>query len=448
VSEPSWDDIFKSQPDSAAGTPAPTPAPRAGTPYVASEGAPQTRRELREAEARQSKGKGSARGKQAKAAKTKGRSGGPSRTGAPSGTSGYGEEPPRRRRRLGWLWALLSVLLVGAVGAGAAWVLFEPQVRHFLHWELPIDYAGDGNGEKTTIVIASGDIGVDIARSLHDAGVTMTVKAFYDLLLKTDPAPPFQPGTYSLQKEMSAQSALEALLDPKNKIVSKVLIPEGTTLPNVLKKLSNGTGVPLDELTAASADFASFGIPAEAPSLEGYLFPATYSFDPGLSAQELLQTMVDRMFKSLDAAGVAVEDRHRVLTLAALIQKEGGSTDDFYKVSRVFTNRLDQGMLLQSDATVSYGSGGTSILTTAAERADASNPYNTYVHAGLPVGPICAPGDDAIDAALNPVDGTWLYFVLVNGKTGETTFSTTLAEHNAAVKVWQKWLKDNPDWKP
>jgi UPF0755 protein len=133
-----------------------------------------------------------------------------------------------------------------------------------------------------------------------------------------------------------------------------------------------------------------------------------------------------------------------VLTLAALTQKEGGSTEDFYKVARVWDNRIAQGMKLQSDATVSYGSGGTTISTTEAERADKSNPYNTYANPGLPIGPISNPGAKAIDATLHPADGPWLYFVLVNGETGETAFSTTAAEHNAAVKKWQAWLRAHP----
>jgi UPF0755 protein len=444
--EPSWEDIFSSQPKE-------NPEAPAGVPYQPPDNsAPMTRRELREAEARQGS-KGSKSRKPEKAPKPpkpqkQGRSGPEIGSGGGgSGRGGYdGSVPPKRRRRLGWLWAILTILILAGAAAWGGWSLYEPQIRHILHWELPIDYTGAGNGHKVTVVIASGDIGSDIAKSLHTAGVTLTSKAFYDLLLKTEPAPTFEPGTYSLQKEMSAKAALKALQDPKNKIVSKVVIPEGTTLPHVLDRLADGTGIDIDELNTAAADFTSFGLPEQAPSLEGYLFPATYSFDPGLSAHDLLQTMVTRMFKSLDAAGVAPEDRHSVVTLASLVQKEGGNVEDFYKVSRVFTNRLDQGILLQSDATVSYGSGNTSISTTAAERADASNPYNTYVHPGLPVGPICAPGDDAIDAALNPVDGSWLYFVLVNGETGETTFSNTLAEHNAAVKVWQKWLKDHPDW--
>jgi UPF0755 protein len=431
TNEPSWDDIFAKP----TGTP-PAQPPVSPQQYVVP-GAPasMTRREMREAEAR---GAGGNSG-------SKSRKPGRSRAGE---VMTFGNEPPKRRRRLGWLWALLIILALGASGAAAAWILFEPQVRHLLHWELPIDYTTTGNGVKVDVVIKSGDIGSDIAVTLHDAGVTMTTKAFYQLLLATKPAPPFQPGTFQLQKEMSAKSALAALLDPKNRVVNKVLIKEGATLPQVLAKLADSTGISLEEFQTAAKDYASFGIPSKAPSLEGYLFPATYSFDPDLTAQQILQTMVDRMFTSLDAAGVSEANRHKVVTLAALIQKEGGKVSDFYKVSRVFTNRLDQGMLLQSDATVSYGAGSTGIFTTAAQRADAKNKYNTYVHPGLPIGPICAPGDDAIKAALKPVAGSWLYFVLVNGKTGQTTFSNTIAEHEAAVAVWRQWLKDNPDWKP
>lgn len=415
--DPSWNDIFGSQPGTE---PQGQPQPHAAAHQP-------TRRELREAEGHQRPT--------------------PSTRPASASYRGAGGEPPaRKKRRLVWLWVLLSILLIGAVGSYAAWSMFEPQIRKVLGWELPIDYTTTGNGEEALVVIKAGDIGSDVARTLHEAGVTMTTEAFYKLLLATTPAPTFQPGTYALQKEMSAKSALAMLQDPASRVVSKVSLPEGRTLSSMLARLSEGTGIALEEFEAASADLAGLGIPAEAPSLEGYLFPATYTFDPGLSAHDVLQTMVTRMFQSLDAAGVAPEDRHRVLTMAALVQYEGGTTDDFYKVSRVFANRIAEGMLLQSDATVRYGAGGDSIFTTGAERADASNPYNTYVHPGLPIGPICAPGDAAIDAALHPAEGSWRYFVLINGDTGESKFSTTLAEHNSAVKEWQAWLKANPDF--
>jgi UPF0755 protein len=142
---------------------------------------------------------------------------------------------------------------------------------------------------------------------------------------------------------------------------------------------------------------------------------------------------------------VANADRHKVLTLASIIQKEAAIAEDFYKVSRVFTNRLDIGMHLQSDATVSYGTGGTTVTTTDAERSD-PNGYNTYRYPGLPIGPISAPGSRAIDAALNPSKGSWLYFCAVNLKTGETVFSTTYAEHQIAVAQWQAWMRANPGW--
>ena len=371
--------------------------------------------------------------------------GGPGDAGGPP--SGNGLPPKERRRgRFAWLWVLLFLVLIVGAGAGYVWLNFEDQVRSVMGWELPNDYEGSGNGTPVNVTITSGQIGEDVAKTLEKQGVTRTFDAFYDLLLSQATPANFQPGTYELEKHMSAKSALAELLKPDNRIVSKVTIPEGSTLPQTLSRLAKGTGVSLKELKAEAKKYTQFGVPKAAPSLEGFLFPATYQFDPGLSATDVLQRMVDRMNQALDDAGVKKADRLKVLTLAALVQKEGGSTDDFYKVARVFQNRLDKKMLLQSDATVSYGSGGTSISTTDAERADADNPYNTYVHLGLPVGPISAPGDDAIKAALKPAKGKWLYFVLINGETGETKFSNTLAEHDAAVLVWQAWLRAHPDF--
>ncbi|HEY4269585.1 MAG TPA: endolytic transglycosylase MltG [Galbitalea sp.] len=352
--------------------------------------------------------------------------------------------PPRRR--LTWLWVLIVLLGLGVGGAVAVNAAFGTEIRHILGQDPSDDYKGSGNGTPATVTIVSGQIGSDIAKSLASAGVTKTSTAFYNLLLKQTTQPNFEPGTYKLQKQMSAKAALAQLLDPKNRVVSNVVIPEGQTLPQVLARLSKGTGVPLADLTAAAKNPSAFGVPKSAPSLEGFLFPATYQFDPGTPAKTILQRMVTRMNQSLKSHGVSAANELKVLTLASIIQKEGGSTKDFYKVSTVFHNRLDQGIHLQSDATVSYGAGSKKILTTAAQRADAANRYNTYVHAGLPVGPIAAPGDAAIDAALHPVKGSWLYFVLVNGQTGQTVFSDTLAEHNVAVKQWQAWLRAHPGY--
>ena len=411
--EPSWDDIFAPDPQRAeAEHPGEKESPR-----------PISRRELRESEGR------SRRVEQERPIPN-------------SKKGGTGSRKPRRR--LLWLKITLPIVVIlGALGGVAAygWINYNTQVRAILGIPLPIDYRGTGNGEAVVVTIRSGDYGDAIARTLHDAGVTMTFDAFYDLLVKQKTEPVFIPGNYSLQKQMSAQSALDALLDPTNKVTDRLLITEGTQLPEALEIIAQTTGIPLADVKAAAADKASYGVPAEAPSLEGYLFPATYQLDGTESARDVLQLMVSTMFQRLDAAGVPVPDRYRVLTLASIIQREAGSEEgDFFKVSRVFQNRLDQGILLQSDATVAYGTGNLKTpFTTDAERADASNPYNTYVNPGLPIGPIGLPGELAIDAALHPVDGPWLFFVTVNLATGETVFSETVEEHDAAVQRLRTW---------
>jgi UPF0755 protein len=136
---------------------------------------------------------------------------------------------------------------------------------------------------------------------------------------------------------------------------------------------------------------------------------------------------------------VPADKRYSTVVLASIVQKEAGSVDDMGKVARVFQNRLDQGMPLQSDATVAYGAGVKTVFTTDAQREDAGNPYNTYAHDGLPVGPISNPGDDAIKAALNPTPGPWLYFVTVDLKNGTTVFSETAEQHEQAVQQLQDW---------
>lgn len=433
--EPNWDDIFSEQPE--------IPEPKSarpqtendptGTPLVSESGetdeAPLTRRQVREAEA---------------ARKSRSPQQEDTEASTEPSTESSGDAAPARSRRRLWFIIGIPILLIAIAGATVAaygWTNYENKIREVLGWELANDFEGSGNGEEVIVTVNSDDIGSDIARSLNEAGVTMSFDAFYDLLLAQDSDPIFFPGNYALQGEMSAQSALDALLNSENKVTDRILITEGTILPNALEIISETSGIPLAELQAASEDLAHFGLPAEAPSLEGYLFPATYDIGDSKDPYVVLDMMVNTMYEKLDAAGVAVEDRHRVLTMAALIQREAGpNTDDFYKISRVFYNRLDQDTLLQSDATVAYGTGNVhTVWTTDAERADASNPYNTYANLGLPVGPIGLPGELAIDAALNPAEGDWLFFVPINLKTGETVFNTTAEAHEASAQQLRDW---------
>ena len=353
-------------------------------------------------------------------------------------------EHARTKRRGPW-GCLIGLLVVAALAVGAFFFLQGPINALIERFTPAPDYTGSGTGE-VMFVIHSGDTGSDIAENLVDEGVTASYDAFYDLLLAQPTDPEFHPGAYRLAEQMSAQAALDALMDPANKLENTLLITEGTWARDVLAEAAAVLQLPIEDFEAAAADPQALGLPAGITSLEGFLFPATYTFDPGVTAQEVVQTMVDHAIAAYDDAGVAPDDRLRVATIASLIQREG-LPQDFAKVSRVIQNRLDQGMLLQFDSTVHYGTGDDSVVTTTdAERADASNPYNTYVHEGLPPGPIGNPGAEAIQAALHPADGPWLYFVTVNPETGETVFSTTIEEHEAAAEQFYQWLEDHPDY--
>ena len=337
---------------------------------------------------------------------------------------------------------LVSVLLALSLVLGATAYVNRVAVRGFFEGITGAEYSGSGEA-KVNVVIKRGDVGEDVAKALVDAGVTKS----YDITLRTIYAlnPTFFPGTYLVPAKISSVTAISYLVDPTNTISNRVTIREGLRLSSVFKLLSDVTKIPVSEFESEAKNLSDFGIPSEAPSLEGYLFPATYNFDPSYTAREILNVLVTRTKEQFQEDGVAEKDWHRVLTLASVIQREARFEQDFYKVSRVFTNRLAVNMPLQSDATVSYGVGGNTFQTSASDRAD-PNPYNTYKYPGLPIGPISGVGALAIDAALNPVSGPWLYFVSVNLETGETVFSETYAQHQAAVEVWRKWLIENPDW--
>ncbi|QTX06359.1 endolytic transglycosylase MltG [Agromyces archimandritae] len=413
--------------------PGPGYGPQAGDP---SHEQPATRREIRDAE--------QARREQesAEAANRPNRS---DRRAFVSDELGQPPEPPSKKRRKGPIGCGIALLIVLVIGVGGYFLLQGPINDVIARFQPAADYEGAGRGE-VVFVINEGENGTDIAENLHEQGVTASAEAFTELLATQSPEPQFMPGAYRLAEKMSAQAALDALQDPEHVMQTSVLIREGEWAKNVFAEISSVTGIAVEELEAAAADPAALGLPAEAKSVEGFLFPATYTFDPDATAEQIVQRMVDRSFESLDAAGVKPEDRYRVVTIASLLEREAREPDDFFKVSRVIQNRLAEGMMLQFDSTVHYGIGDDSVVTTTdAERADPANPYNTYAHLGLPPGPIGNPGDHAIDAALHPADGPWLYFVTVNPDTGETVFSATFEEHEAAVEQFYTWLEEHPD---
>lgn len=371
-------------------------------------------------------------------------------------TADIGAPPPptdKRKRRIGgWIALGVIVALLGGIALGGWWVwnTYERQIRAVLGWEEPKDYEpGMANGEAL-VTIVSGDTGQSISPKLYEAGVTKTPEAFYSYLIETQQNPPFQPGVFRLQKQMTSEAALAMILDPASKLENSALVPEGKTVDQTIEILADSLQIPLEDFQAAVADPSAYGVGAD--SLEGWLFPAMYTFDPGVTATDVIARMVDRTIQSLDQAGVPVEERQRILTIASIIQREARYEDDMQKVSRVIQNRLDPNNqetfgLLQMDSTAQYGYGemhdGTA--SSSEEALTDPNPWNTYVHPGLPIGPISNPGDVAISAAMHPADGDWLYFVTVNLDTGETVFTSNIDDHNRAVEQWRAWCRDHPD---
>ena len=364
----------------------------------------------------------------------------------------------KKRRGLGCLIAFVIFALIagGLTLSGLwAWNNYGTVIAEKLGWDGPNDFEpGQATGE-VLITIESGDDGSRVSNTLFEAGVTLKADSFYDHLIAVgETTPDFFPGVYRLQKQMTSAAAWEALQNPENKLENTVALQEGWTVNGTIEAASVGLDMPLDQLQAAVADPSAYGVAAD--TLEGWLFPAHYTFDPDTTAQDVIQAMVDRTRESLTAAGVPAGEEQRILTIASIIQREGGSAD-FGKVARVILNRLDPDIsdtqgLLQMDSTAQFGYRQThpdapeqeNAFSTEEQLAD-PNPWNTYVHAGLPAGPIANPGDDAIAAAMNPEAGDWQYFVTVDFETGETLFAATLAEHDQNVAKLHAWCEAHPD---
>ncbi|WP_336659528.1 endolytic transglycosylase MltG [Leucobacter sp. USHLN153] len=341
---------------------------------------------------------------------------------------------------------IVAVVLLGGLAAAGSyvWSQFGPAISETFGWTSN-DYEGKGKG-KTVVVITEGEIGEDIAASLAEAGVVKTSEAFYELLLDQDEEVAFQPGSYQMKLQMSSQAALDALQDPENRMAFTAMIPEGKTVEQTLEIVSAGADIPLKELKQAAKDPAAFGLPEGVESLEGWLFPATYEFESDTTGAQAIQRLVDTQVQVLDELGAPPESREEVLTKASIVQREGGRIEDFPKVARVIENRLASGMLLQMDSTAQYGFGqheDGNVWSTDEALAD-DNPWNTYVNEGLPAGPIANPGRDAIAAVLDPPAGDWIYFVAVNLDTGESVFSSTQEEHDAATAQLNEWCLANP----
>lgn len=342
----------------------------------------------------------------------------------------------RRRRKV-----LVTLMVVGLL-LGAGYVVYSivgPTAGSTPDATSDVaDHPGPGIGEAT-VTIAADDTPETIAQKLVDGGVVATVDAFTDVYVVTEGSATIQPGTYKLRLEMRAADALAALLDPVNRVSLKVTIDAGQTAAQIYEKVSGVLGIPVDQLSAAAADPAAIGLPAEAGgSVEGWLAAEAYQIDADASATAVLQTMVAKTVEVLTANGVPQDRWQTVLIKSSLVQVEGTDAENRAQVARAIDNRLARANRLEIDAVLAYGLGKPVAEITSDDRA-LDHPYNTSKNVGLPPTPIGSPSAEAIAAVLNPASGTWIFWTVVNPETGEMAFSDTLAEHNANVERLREW---------
>ena len=343
----------------------------------------------------------------------------------------------RRKRRGGK--GCLAALVALVVLAGGFWFGLTRGVDWVSdQFDTVDDYPGPGTGQ-VAFEVNEGDTTAEIGRNLKAEGVTKSVQAFLDAAAAEPDAAGIQVGTYELAKEMKAADALELLLDPANQLKTTVTVPEGLRVVDIVSLLGENTEFPAAQWEKALEK--DIGLPDYAEgNPEGYLFPATYEITPGMKPVDVLTMMVDRWRRAADEAGL--EERAaelgktpaELMIIASLVEAEGRG-DDMPKVARVIYNRLDgpgdQGGtngLLQIDAANAYGIGKSGTTALTEEELAEDTPYNTRLYPGLPPTPIEAPGDEAIEAAANPAEGPWYYYVTVNLKTGETKFAETYDE--------------------
>jgi UPF0755 protein len=233
---------------------------------------------------------------------------------------------------------------------------------------------------------------------------------------------------------MAAGSAVDLMLRPGSRERRRVTIPEGLRSWEVLDRLAEATGLGVADLRRAAARPDRLGLPGYARGgLEGLLFPATYDVAPRTSAPQLLAAMVARFKQAAAAVGLDPgAGRVRlspmeVITVASIVQAEGGREADYPKIARVIYNRLARGGMLQMDTTVLYAQRRRSLRMSESDTRFAS-PYNTYRHRGLPPGPIANPGEPALAAALSPAKGDWYWFVTTDPTRRITKFTDKESE--------------------
>ena len=293
--------------------------------------------------------------------------------------------------------------------------------------------------ETLTVYIPRGAPFAQVVNILEQNGLVRSRLFFRALGYFYNAPRQIKAGEYEFTRAMTPGEILKKLVDGDVK-KHPIVVPEGFTVRKIAARLAAEGIVEEKEFLRLARDrnvLASLNIPG--PSAEGFLFPDTYNFERGLDAAAILQKMAGQFRAKVTAEMIARAEAQgftlvQWVTLASIIEKETGLKSEMPLVAAVFRNRLQKKMPLQSDPTVIYGIEDFDGNLTR-RHLERQNPYNSYLNRGLPPGPICSPGLDALQAALNPAPVTYLYFVSRNDGTHQ--FSESLPEHSRAVRKFQ-----------
>jgi len=363
------------------------------------------------------------------------------------------------------LFALfITLVLLGALATGGWYGVGK--IRAYL--TVP-DYSGDGD-TAVMVHIAPDDSGKDMADKLYQANVVKSQKAFVNAFNANPQSKTIEVGYYKLRQHMKASKALDALLarNPDhtlaNRVSSGVTITEGEISTEVFAALAKATNLPVTDFQNAAKDPVALGVSPDwftrqdgkpvQKSIEGFLYPATYEFDPGVDATAILKKIIANFnaeMTKLDFLNQVQATLHispfEALIAASIAQVEGRFPDDMAGIARVLYNRAYGGKFpcacLQLDSTVNYWlrvSGQTpksSKDLTVSDLHNPNDPYNTHDKPGLPIGAISNPGEDALKAAMSPPKNGYVYFVAID-KEGHTAFATTEQEHAANIALAKK----------
>ena len=332
-------------------------------------------------------------------------------------------------------------------GAGVAAL---PTVKSYISG--PPDFPGPGRGE-VQIEVAAGDTIAKIGNVLKAAGVVKSVDAFVAAANENPKSSRIQPGFFIMKLEMNSTDAMSLLIAGESKVVTRVTIPEGKRASWIIETLVKATKIPQKDFEKSLKNAESLGLPTIAKgNVEGFLFPATYEFNPSATSDDILRTMFDKFNSVADSIELDLKAKNLDLTaydiikVASMVEVEAHPTD-FAKVSRVVYNRLAAPMPLGFDSTIAYGlnRAADAGVEISAEELAVDTPYNSRIHSGLPPTPIGNPGEAAIVAALNPESGPWLFFVTTDLVTQETKFTDSEAEFNKFVEEYRASCEANKD---